>query len=393
MNLPATVSGRPVSNRGVHLAPFGFHAYWCEPKAARSYWLELMQSMGMSWCVLITDSDSCLEEFGGKPVVQWLLEAGIIPIVRWQAAIDTPFTGGPVVRRLVPIYAAFGLRPFFQIYNEPLDGREWSHSKPSWKVFVSRWNDAARQVIQAGGLPGFPDGPGYSFNPFHDIDRSVWDEGAWYGVHNYSKGRPLSYPYDDVTQHGTPLTEAEYRKALGIFADDKEWHDLPLDVINAQRAAWASPGLTAVQDDVCWNAWQKVDHYANEVLGRSVLLAMTEGGWQVRDRAGGGDRIDVRWPMTTPDMVAAKTLAMFEADCPMFCQCPWLLACSAMGGSGWEYDSMIGWSFFDEHGFEKPVVKLLQDHPPGQPPDLSGVKARLERARGLLEQAAAASSG
>jgi len=370
MEIPREVGGRLVTNRGCHFVPFGFHGRWCSPKATRDYWLGLMRSMGMSWCVLITTGDSCLEVFDGKPVVQWLLGSGIIPLIRWQAPWDRVFTGADVARKLVPLYAPFGLRPFFQIYNEPGDDREVVNPlpKPWWPHFIARWNDAANQVINAGALPGFPDGPGYDFqelHPFRDTPSGYWLDGwAWYSVHNYGKGRPLNYPYDDVSRLGTQLTEAEYRAALDDYADDPQWRDIPLEAINEARRRQADPFRTTLDDDVCWNAWQKVDHYAKEVLGHGVPMAMTEGGWQPRDRAGSGPDSDLRWPMTTPRKVADLTVAMFQSDAPLFAQCPWLLACGDMGGSGWEYDSWVTWAYADKYGREKPVIQALQQTPP-----------------------------
>ena len=392
MEIPKEVAGRTVSNRGVHGVSFGHSGAWCGTEAKRTYWLNLMQSMGMSWFVLITDGDSCLTKFDGKPVVTWLLESGIIPLIRWQAPWDRVFTGADVARKLVPIYASFGLRPFFQIYNEPGDSREVVNPlpKPWWPHFIARWNDAANQVINAGALPGLPDGPGYDFqelHPFRDTPSGYWLDGwAWYGVHNYGKGRPLNYPYDNVSRFGTQLTEAEYRAALDDYADDPAWRDLPLDTINEARRRLADPNRTVLDDDVCWRAWEKIDCHAQVILGRSVPMAMTEGGWQPRDRAGSGTNSDLRWPLTTPRKVAELTLAMFQADSPLFAQCPWLLACGDMGGSGWEYDSWVTWAYEDKYGREKPVVQTLQQNPPAD--NKKGrIIALLKESQELLDKA------
>lgn len=370
--IPRVVSGRPVTNRGAHLQPFGHHGAWCKDPDRRRYWLDLMQSMHLSWVVMLTDGDSCLAEFDGKPVVGHLLDAGIIPIIRYYAPLPRPFSGHDVVRRLVDVCKPYGIKPFVQLWNEPGDSREWVKGiVPGdwWQQFVNVWKKGAADVLALGALPGFPDGPGYDFwnqHPFRDTwdVREFWQEGAWYGVHNYGKGRPLDYPYENVSRFGTQLAEAEYRAALDDYADDPAWRDIPLDVINKARRDQANPYLTALDDDVCWNAWQKVDHYASITLGHSVPMAMTEGGWQPRDRAGSGPDCDLRWPLTTPRKVAEKTVAMFQSDAPLFAQCPWLLACGDMGGSGWEYDSWVTWAYADKYGREKPVVQALQQTPP-----------------------------
>lgn len=361
-----------MTNRGVHLQPFGHHGHWCKYAETRWYWLHLMRSMHLSWVVMLTDGDSCLTEFDGAPVVAHLLDAGIIPIVRYYAPLPRPFSGHDVVRRLVDVYKPYGVKPFVQLWNEPGDSREWVKGivpRDWWVQFVNAWKKGAADVLALGALPGFPDGPGYDFedqHPFRDTwdVREFWQAGAWYGVHNYGKGRPLDYPYDNVSRFGTPLTEAEYRAALDDYADDPAWRDVPLDSINKARREQADPHRTVLDDDVCWRAWEKIDHYAHVTLGHGVPMAMTEGGWQPRDRAGSGPDCDLRWPMTTPKVVAVKTVAMFNTPSPLFAQCPWLLACSDMGGSGWEFDAWVGWAYQDMYSREKPVVQALQQTPP-----------------------------
>ena len=64
LETPATVSGRPVTNRGVHLQPFGFHGMWLD---RASYRTDLMVSMGISWVVLMAEGDSVLEDRRGYP--------------------------------------------------------------------------------------------------------------------------------------------------------------------------------------------------------------------------------------------------------------------------------------------------------------------------------------
>jgi len=325
----------------------------------------------MSWCVIITDGDSVLQEYDDKSPIQYLLEAGIIPIVRWQAAVDRVFTGEAVAKKLAPVYKPFGAPCLFQIYNEPFDVRE-SEDGITWAAFVRRWNDAAKQVIKAGCYPLFPDGPDYNYsvcNPFRDTTPGYWLDGyAGFGVHNYGKGRPVGYPYDDVTRHGDNpknwLTEEEYNSALGIYRNDPRWKDLPPDAINKQRTQWANPNLTALEDGVCWRGWEKVAYYSTESLGFVVPMFMTEGGWQPRDRAGKHPNIDIRWPLTTPEMVGERTLEMFNTPSPLIAQCPWLLGCRWMGGIGWEDDAWAGGSFTEEYGFEKPVIQVLRDNPP-----------------------------
>ena len=125
-------------------------------------------------------------------------------------------------------------------------------------------------------------------------------------------------------------------------------------------------------------------HWSQETLGYVVPMAMTEGGWVPRDRAGSGPDVDVRWPQTTPRMVAKKTLAMFEAESPFFALCPWLLAGDDMGGHGWPFDVWHGWAYEDKYGRQKPVVRALQGTA-----DVPSAAHKVKAARGKLDEALA----
>jgi len=381
---PDTVSDRPVTNRGVHLGPSGYQP-WME---TADYWLDLLVSMGMSWVVLYSASDACIQ----SGAVEALLEAGVIPIIRFTYQFPRPWVEGETVKRLVRIYNRYDLKPLVIFGNEPFDDREWVVRVPpeetAWQIISKRWEEMARDTINAGALPGFPDGPCYSQNPFLKTPRWIWDTGlAWYAGHHYGKGRPPIYPYDPVSRtglepNGEPLTREQYEAALDDFAGDPSWNKLIynpglLFVINEQRRLWADPNINALDDDTCFMGWERVQEWSLEALGYVVPMAMTEGGWAPCDRAGSGSNVDLRWPYTTPRKVAEYTLQMYNMDTPLFAICPWLLGSESLGGSGWPYDAWTGWAYSDKYGFEKPVVQVLKENPPqtetGGLPKLEGL--------------------
>jgi len=400
IEIPAEVAGRPVTRRGVHLLPFGYHGGWCREAGEwpRSYWLDLMKAMGLSWVVLLTDGDSVLEPFDGKSPLEWLLGAGVVPVVRYYGQLPYPFAGHDAVRRAVPIYAEHGLRPFWQLWNEPGNDREWAGGDAPedwWERFVPLWNQAARDVEALGGWPGFPDGPDYDYDRRHPFRDAEWTENRWFGSHPYGLGRPIEFPLDDVSRFGVPLVEGAYREALDDFWLVRDWMDvwvegdealtveLSLALVNERRAAWADPDPPA-RYTACWNSWRVTDAAAREALdGWVPSLIVTEGGWTPRDRAGTGDRIDYRWPYTTPRMVAHKTLEVFEDPAsPFLGICPWLLACEDMGGSGWPFEAWHGWAYSDLYGRRKPVIEALVAEPPG------GARAKVAAAADATESAA-----
>ena len=386
MIIPATVSGRPVTNRGVHLHPFGFHGVWVSDA---DYWVGLLQSMHMSWCVALSESDAFYTSGGARA----MLDGGIIPVVRFNYKLPNHFNEMAAIEQLVNQYSQYNAPCIIQFCNEPFDAREWVRGRvppddEAWMIIADRWHEAEKIIIERGAIAGFPDGPSYGTNVFAIIGDPGyhWQDGrAIYLGHHYGKGRPLDYPRDDVSRYGTPLTMEEYRAALDDYADDPAWNEGPyvLELMNQQRAEWANPDLTPVMDDTCWAGWERVRQYSQDYFGLVVQMALTEGGWVPRDRAGSNPQ-DIRWPYTTPKMVATKTLEMFQADSPLLFQCPWLLADEDMGGVGWPFDCWVGWAYTDKYGREKPVVQVLQDNPPGP----SGAKGLVTLAHGFVSRAA-----
>lgn len=369
IEIPSQVSGRPVTNRGVHLQPFGHHGDWLN---RASYWAELMASMGMSWAVILTDGDSVRQKHHGLNPLEVLLDAGIIPIVREQKQFPLQFTERDTFLWTVELYGRYGLKPFWIIRNEPYDSREWEDGKvpaDAWQTVFSVWAQAARFIASNGGYVGFPDGPYYRFNPFEglrDYDcQWIFDQGlGFFTGHHYGKNRHRDYPYDAVTRYGARLTEEAYTRLLDDMAGDRRWWEEPLDRLNQRREELQNPGLTALQDDVCWRGWEKVAYWSLETFGYVVPMALTEGGWVPRDRPGTGPDTDIRVPHTTPRMVAKKTLQMYDTPSPFFAICPWLLACEDMGASGWPYDAWHGWAYGDLYGSKKPVIDALESTPP-----------------------------
>jgi len=395
MNIPGEVSGRRVTRRGVHLHPNGFHNYWMQ-KA--DYWCGLLAEMGMSWCLAITESDNLYISGAAEA----LLDAGVIPIVRFKYELPRSWGYGEQTAQLANLYARYGAPLVVQFANEPFDSREWKDGEvppyeEAWAIIVERWHEAANAITGNGGIAGFPDGPCYGDNPFLRIgdEDGHWAAGrAVYLGHHYGKGRPVAYPQDDVSRYGTQLTMEQYRADLDDFADDPCWNEgeTVLALMNQQRQDWADPELTPLDDDTCWQGWAKVQWYAQQAFGHRVFMAMTEGGWVPRDRAGSGNESDIRWPYTTPRMVAQKTLEMYEVPAfltGMFAVCPWLLADGDMAGGdvGWPFDAWHGWAFYDQYGSQKPVIQALIDNSPvdgAEPASLGGCAAALGAALRLL---------
>lgn len=404
------------STRGVHLQPNAYHTWWMRDsdRYVGTYWTDLLNDMHLTWVVMITDGDSCLEQiivpgWGETTPVEFLLDHGIVPIVRdGTDLLPYSFSNTETVKELVAVYSLYGLKPIVLVANEPWDSREWKDNEAPKKTPENiQWvsNLLANRmmtVYNEGACPGFPDGPSYSYNPFEYLAPSIIDlfqQGlACYAGHHYGKGRPIDWPYDITTQtgyekiengHYLTLTESDITDYLDDFAGDPQWREETAEQINDLRfdPNWLSPGKTAVEDDVCFLGYERVLYYASQVGINDLSICLTEGGWVPRDRAGSIE-IDYRWPHTTPKMVAKKTLAMFEVDSPFFAICPWLLATEDMGATGWFYDAWHTWAFEDKYGRCKPVIDALINNPPSppQPIDVEAAKGKFyEMLRNLGE--------
>lgn len=401
----------PHSNRGWHGVPASYHRWWVENRG--QYVIETMKKMRCSFWLLITDGDSAMEmcdtHQGRMTVLDLFLSNEICPVIRDTTdPLFLSYRNINNVRKFVEIYDRYGMRPMIQLANEPFDDRENQgdpldpYEDESWEILGDWWNHAATMVVEAGGNPGFPDGPCFPRNPFPYLDRRIFDAGyGWYAAHPYMKNRPINYAEDVVSRTGYEhyengerqlLTWDEYREQLDVYGDPdhpehRQWVDVSLDDINKQRMEQKNPNPYPPDhpdfDATCWRAHEQIAAWSQDTFGYTIPIALCEGGSQPRDRAGSGEYIDIRWPLTTPGMVAKKTLQMFqEPTNTMFAQMPWLFAddylCVA-GFVGWPFDAaVIGWAFMNDYGYEKPIVDLLANNPPAKDCPWANVRRSFE---------------
>jgi hypothetical protein len=353
------------------MKPAEYHTDWLGNRARREYEIGLLKKMRISWVVMMTNGDSAIEVIDGKEAVRWLLDEGIVPIIRDDSTkLPQPYNNQDFVRRLVAIYTDYGLRPTIIPWNEPGDTREWKNGvRPAnWReVFLALFLDAARQIREVGANWAFPDPLGkwdWWFPRFPS--EMVEDMRAGVGLiaaHLYGKARDIIYPEDEVSRYGVPLDAGTYE----AYKKTSPFDPPPLASINHQRREWADPQRTFLDDHTCFGAWRNIYYHFIEAHHFRPVMCMTEGGWTPDDRAG----TDIRFLATTPHMVADKTVQMFNADTGMYAVCPWL----AYGWShdGWWYNGLC----LDNNG-EQPVIEALAGDP------LDDALVEIEAARGIL---------
>jgi hypothetical protein len=365
------------SNRGVHLHSGAYQTGWMRPAEKREEWLARLTRIKATWVTILTSGMSCVEAIDGKPAVEWLLEREIVPIIRDHDFIRVPFRNMDCVAETARLYGNYGIKPIWIYRNEPLDDREWPNEVPpdALDIYINNFHEAARLILENGGIPAFADPLTdweYCFSRMTDIADLWRNFQVCFSGHFYGKARPYDYPEDDVSRHGTLLTEEQHRLLLDDFYDHPSFNDISLDRINVYRTNLADPNKTFLDDAVCAGAWRNVRHAAREVMGAEIALMLNEGGWVPHDRPGTGPNNDDRWVQTTPKKVALKTLAFFEAqDHGMFAMTPWLLANALMGGGlgAPEDDCWCTGSWLDYYPeFDNtPVMNLLTASTPGQP--------------------------
>jgi len=354
------------TNIGLHLKPASFHSDWLGDTERREYELGILRRIKASWVTMLTDGDSAIEVISGKEAVRWLLDEEIIPIIRDSTdKLPRAYTNIAFVGKLVQIYSDYKLRPLVIIGNEPGDAREWvdENVPQNWKdVFLGVWVSAARQVMSAGANAGFPDPLGdwqYFFDRMpNDIIDAFAEGRCVFTAHLYGKARPLDYPEDDVSLNGTPATYEEYRAAMDDFADI--WGVPNIDDVNRQRAEWADPNKTFLDDSTCFGAWRNINYYAEKSWGFKPVMCMTEGGWTPKDQAGSVP-VDIRYPPSTIKKIADKTLNALSEDTGMFALTFWLSY--GWSDDGWYYSplqNVIDQDTGEAYGPEQKVIKALE---------------------------------
>ncbi|MEZ4640538.1 MAG: carboxypeptidase-like regulatory domain-containing protein [Caldilineaceae bacterium] len=335
---------RPINDTGigVHWSAGISHVSLAQ---LRSFWIPELQALGVCW-VKIADHRYALS------LAEELLAAGIMPIVQIQRqgsrtlafssaeieAVDELVAAG--VRYFEPQYVAGSLRV------PPL--REAIH------VVADRVVADLESVLARGGLPALP-----PLAPQHHFDllRLLIERGhldlirgpIWQSLRNGGLNRPLNFPHDPGHRDGAPLTQ-EYYDVLA----HEDWSSVNLPGENRQVDAWQGNELPWINDlrrraaqntlpdtvkipaeDECWLAYEAIDAINQRLLGRSLPILSTAGGWVI------GAKADPRYPVMTPLLHLAQTLEACRvmmgtsrryAPAPdaFFCTAFWLLANEAV---------------------------------------------------------------
>ena len=323
------------NGRGIHWIPYTWGQVANEHKHVADRMLDELRAMNIRWVAILNgiDQDWRAHEYlirkliGPDPA-----HPEIMPVIR----IGTRFEPDALerrrrgeragmdlgrVREIVGFFRQVGV-PYFQLYNEPNHIDEWSGRiipGNADEICATLWLDAALATIDAGGLPGFPPpAPGGSWPGGDDLEMlvamidkldslaTISDRGRlldkmWFGIHNYTVGRPV---------------------------------------------------LDIVDDSHCFKKFVWYQGIIEGKLGRQFPLIGGEGGLRMGPLPYGDNANEAQVADAT------REICRYMGSAPeyLFCNCFWLLG-SALGGGSEEWERA---SWFREGGDRQEVVTAVK---------------------------------
>ena len=334
---------RPANDTGIGVHWVVGYATAIGISRIREYWIPELKSMGVKW-VKVFNHDSALD------FCELLLAEGIMPVVRIYRPSPNPGRLG--VKELVLIDALIraGVR-YFEFNNEPDVDAEWKGGRVpvnGIELTVESTIANVEIILERGGMPAIPSlANGSRWDLVGRIvaagRRDLFDGPVWQAVHNFSRNRPLDYPYDIGNQEGAAFTDRFYRVLAAESWGEDAWRGRSLAEVNRLRYDRRSPGASVMDDHACFLAYEYYDALNRKHLGRSLPILSTECGYLV------GEDTDPRYPATTPDLHMAQTLEACRvmmgtsqrfkpASDYYFCTAFWLLGKSA----AWQQQHLVG---------------------------------------------------
>lgn len=334
---------RPANDTGIGVHWTTGYATAIGMRQIRDFWIPELRALGVKW-IKIYNHDGALN------FAELLLAEGFMPIIRIYRPAPNPSRLD--VKDVVQIdaFLRVGVR-YFEFNNEPDRDAEWKGGRmPANGINLVVENTIANLeiILERGGMPAVPAvANGSRWDLVGKIvafgRKDLFAGPVWQAVHNYSRNRPLDYPYDIGNQEGAAYTYRFYQALNEEEWSENAWRGRTLDEINRLRHDRSNPGATIMDDPACWLAYEYFDTLNRKHLGYSIPVLATECGYLI------GEDVDPRYPATTPDLHMAQTLEACRvmmgtsqrfAPAPdyYFCTAFWLIANAQLGStsSWWE---------------------------------------------------------
>jgi hypothetical protein len=363
---------RPLDDtgRGVHWSPAP--AKWGQDNWP--FWRDFLVAAHIKWVKVNDDGGG-----SAKGLVARLANLGIMPVVRLYRQPSYPgFLTSRETDYARALYERYGV-VYFETRNEPDLKLEWGNRRPNdWlQQVINYYLDDRDKLAKVGVYALFPAfGPGGDGNPFEFLvrrgRRDVFEQMV-IALHNYCLGRPLTYPNDGIADEGQPLSQDEWLAAGDghpELALKVVWDHWTHTRVSEARKKLANPKITIYEDWTCFRAFERMDKLVRDACGHSVAMMMTEGGYNVLQRAGTTSGDDPRYPKPTPQRTSELTLAMFNYPLPdyMLALMPWIVAVARLGvqSPGFEHQGPWFTNIYDrDWGLkgELPLVQMLKADP------------------------------
>jgi hypothetical protein len=188
--------------------------------------VEKAQALGATWVTFLNKPDDLTSN---DYLVKKLTAAGIMPVMRVYGDGSSPINAD--LKPLVQHYGQMGVT-YYQLYNEPNLAEENGGQSPDVNRYVANWLPAARQVVQAGGLPGLgalsPQGEANDVTFLQSSINAIKAQGgsdvlgrAWISAHNYGD-QPLHVrDYDAVARAALGRSLPIIGTEAGIYPNGK----------------------------------------------------------------------------------------------------------------------------------------------------------------------------
>lgn len=333
----------------------------------RDFWIPELKAMGVKW-VKIFNHDGAID------FAELMLSEGMMPVVRIYR--PSPYPSAFDLRDIVHIDALIrvGVR-YFEFNPEPDQDTEWKGGRvPANAQELAVENIIANMdtILERGGMPGVPAvSNGSRWDLVGKIvargRKDIFNGPVWQAIHNYSRNRPLDYPYDVGNQEGASYTQRFYQTLAEEEWGEDAWRGRALHEVNKLRLERCNPGATIMDDNACWLAYEFFDARNRRHIGRSIPILSTECGYLV------GEDTDPRYPATTPDLHMAQTLEACRvmmgtstrfpaAPDYYFCSAFWLIGNAVLGSTS-KWAEHHAWYSERWGGNALPIVRALRAEP------------------------------
>lgn len=222
-----------------------------------------LNDMHMRWTTVVAQS----QEVAVTTAAYLFHKYGIVSNIRLDWKGDTPHNPSDWVLG-VELANKYGVPPYFQVFNEPLNGKGVEGFNDA-QDFADKWGPRALAIAQAGGYPGLQVLDKESFDAVMVNLHPLVRERMFFALHNYGGNHGPAYPFPPfhpragMTLPGDPVGENDDTCVLR-FLEFAQWFKAAIGFVPPMiggESAWLyqnhdDTGFPPVNIEN-WIAWHK----------------------------------------------------------------------------------------------------------------------------------------